>query len=78
MGKTVSREKPREVGRGRSPRALKTGLMLREDMPTWLSMLVPIVMAQGLFQTSIYTEYHYRPTPHPFFFLSLEGFSAGL
>lgn len=69
VGKTVSRVKPRKRGRqagASSPRALKTGLILREDVLTQLSMLVPILIVQGPQQASIYSEYHYPSSPRPF------------
>lgn len=45
---------------------LRTGVMLREGALAWLSIPAPLLIAQGLFQTSSFSEYY------PYFFLNLE------
>ena len=48
-------------------RAFGTGMGLREDALPWLSMLMPILIAQSLCQISSNSEYH------PHFFLKPES-----
>lgn len=52
-GVAVSREKPGEVGRCPQNRA-----DVRDKALAWLSTPVPLLIAQGLFQTSSYSEYY--------------------
>lgn len=66
----VSNEEPGEVGRSQLFQGLRTGVMLREGALAWLSILVPLLIAQGLVQTSsfsIYYPYFFEPGRFCFF-----------
>lgn len=56
-GNSLERE-AREVGGGQVFRGPQNRQLLGENAPAWPSVLVSILMAQGLFQASSFSEYH--------------------